>query len=384
MNGSSTGLLRYTPAPPQEFNLGEFFLDGIAQALRGKAQLNIMLAGRVGVGKSTLVNAIFGERIAPTGVGPSITRKIQRYAQQNLPISVYDTPGIELGMAPERIATTYLSEIKKQMGDDDSRIHFCLYCVRARDERFEKVESDIVRALARDVMVALVLTQCPTPDDARTRTFAQYLTSLKLPVVDRRCFMTLAEEDHIAGVRLAPFGLPDLVSAIYEQLPEAQRHTLASCQRVSLEVKIAEARRCVNFNVGTAALIAATPIPLADAIPLSALQINMLGQLTTIMGFQIDPKAVATGFATVLGVSSAARTTASLFKILPGAGTTINTTIASTTTKILGEVFITACTNVIMRRLAGERIHQDDLVPELFKELPALLNGRLTSLPARV
>ena len=116
MNGSSTGLLRYAPAPPQEFNLGEFFLDGIAQALRGKAQLNIMLAGRVGVGKSTLVNAIFGERIAPTGVGPSITRKIQRYAQRNLPISVYDTPGIELGMAAERIATTYLSEIKKADG----------------------------------------------------------------------------------------------------------------------------------------------------------------------------------------------------------------------------------------------------------------------------
>jgi uncharacterized protein (DUF697 family) len=136
--------------------------------------------------------------------------------------------------------------------------------------------------------------------------------------------------------------------------------------------------------VGTAALIAATPIPLADAIPLSALQINMLGQLTTIMGFHIDPKAVATGFATVLSVSSAARTTASLFKILPGAGTTINTTIASTTTKILGEVFITACTNVILRQIAGERIHTDALVPELFKELPALLNGRLTSLPARL
>jgi uncharacterized protein (DUF697 family) len=377
MDGPSTGLLRCKPADQEEFDLERFFREGLSQALRGKARLNVMLAGRVGVGKSTLVNAIFGEPIAPTGVGSSITQSIKRYVRPNLPISVYDTPGIELGIDSEQIAENYLAEIKRQMGNDDTRVHFCLYCVRTRDERFETVEADIVRALAKDVLVTLVLTQCPTPDDARAVKFARYLTSLGLPVLDGRCFMTLAEEDDVAGVRLAPFGLSDLVSSIYHQLPDAEKHTLASCQRVSLELKIAEARRSVNFNMGTAALIAATPIPLVDAIPLSALQISMLGQITTIMGFRVDPKAVATAFATVLGIASVARTTASFFKIFPGTGTTINTTIASTTTKILGEVFITACTNVLMRQMAGEPIHQDDLVRELLKELPYLLNGGL-------
>jgi uncharacterized protein (DUF697 family) len=297
--------------------------------------------------------------------------------QPHLPISVYDTPGIELGVEAEAIAETYLSEIRRQMDDDDARIHFCLYCVRTRDERFETVESDIVRALAKDVLVALVLTQCPTYDDPRASRFAQYLRSLELPVLDGQCFMTLAEEDNVAGVTLAPFGLPDLVSAIYHQLPDAERHTLASCQRVSLELKIAEAKRSVNFNMGTAALIAATPIPLVDAIPLSALQISMLGQIATIMGFKVDPRAVATAFATVLGVASVARTAASFFKIFPGTGTTINATIASTTTKILGEVFINACANVLMRQMAGECILHDDVVGELLKELPLLLNGGL-------
>jgi uncharacterized protein (DUF697 family)/predicted GTPase len=375
MDGS-TGLIRYTEGA-DEFDLERFFRDGLSQAFRGKTRLNVMLAGRVGVGKSTLVNAIFGRPIAPTGVGSSITQSIQRYIQPDLPISVYDTPGIELGVEPGLIAETYLAEIRRQMGDDDTRVHFCLYCVRARDERFEAVESEIVRALAKDVLVALVLTQCPTPDDARAAEFARYLTSLNLPVLDGRCFMTLAEADSVAGVMLAPFGLPELVSSIYHQLPDAERHTLASCQRVSLELKIAEARRSVNFNMGTAALIAATPIPLVDAVPLSALQISMLGQITTIMGFKVDPRAVATAFATVLGVASVARTAASFFKIFPGSGTTINTTIASTTTKVLGEVFINACANVLMRQMAGEHIHQDDIVGELLKELPLLLNGSL-------
>ncbi|MGH3695010.1 MAG: GTPase [Pseudonocardiaceae bacterium] len=377
MDGSSTGLLRYKPAGHDEFNLESFFREGLSQALRGKARLNVMLAGRVGVGKSTLVNAIFGEPIAPTGVGASITRNIERYVRPNLPISVYDTPGIELGVKTELMARDYLTEIKRQMGDDDTRIHFCLYCVRARDERFEEMESDIVRALAKEVLVALVLTQCPSPDDARADNFARYVTSLGLPVLDGKCFLTLAEEDNLAGITLPPFGLPDLVSSIYQQLPEAERHTLASYQRVSLELKIAEARRSVNFNTGTAALIAATPIPLVDSIPLSALQISMLGQIATIMGFRVDPKAVAVAFSTVLGVASVARTTASFFKIFPGTGTTINTTIASTTTKLLGEVFITACAKVLTRQMTGERIHQDDIVVELIKELPPMLSEAL-------
>ena len=377
LNGSATGLLRQQPEDQDQFNLEKFFREGLSQALRGKNRLNVMLAGRVGVGKSTLVNAIFGEPIAPTGVGSSITQSIQRYVRPNLPISVYDTPGIELGVDADLIAKNYLAEIKKQMGEDDTRVHFCLYCVRTRDERFETVESDIVRALAKDVLVALVLTQCPTPDDHRALKFAQYLTSLGLPILDGQCFMTLAEEDRVAGVKLAPHGLPDLVRSIYHQLPDAERHTLASCQRVSLELKIAEARRSVNVNVGKAALIAATPIPLADSIPLSALQISMLGQISTIMGFRVDPKAIATAFAAVLGVASVARTAASFFKLFPGSGTTINTTIASSTTKILGEVFINACTNVLMRQAAGEYIHQDDIVSEFLKEFPLLLNGSL-------
>jgi uncharacterized protein (DUF697 family) len=377
MDGASHNLLRYKVEGCEEFNLERFFREGLSQALRGKARLNVMLAGRVGVGKSTLVNAIFGEPIAPTGVGASVTQNIERYVRPNLPISVYDTPGIELGIDAELIAKTYLTEIKRQMSDDDTRIHFCLYCVRTRDERFEEVESDIVRALARDVLVALVLTQCPSPDDARANKFARYITSLGLPVLEGKCFMTLAEEDNFAGIKLSPFGLPDLVSSIYHQLPEAERHTLASYQRVSLELKIDEARRSVNFSTGTAALIAATPIPLVDSIPLSALQINMLGQIATIMGFRVDPKAVAAAFATVLGVASVARTTASFFKIFPGAGTTINTTIASTATKLLGEVFMTACANVLKRQMAGERIHEDDILIELIKELPPMLSEAL-------
>ncbi|MGH3914846.1 MAG: YcjF family protein [Pseudonocardiaceae bacterium] len=379
MDQSSIDPLRGKTEGHDQFNLETFFREGLSQALGTKAQLNVMLAGRVGVGKSTLVNAIFGEQIAETGVGPSITQTIQRYSRPETPIAVYDTPGIELGVEAELLAKTYLTEIRAQIGEDDTRIHFCLYCVRARDERFEAVEAEVVKALAKDVLVALVLTQCPTSEDPRASNFAQYLNSLSLPVLDEKCFMTLAQEDKVAGVKLAPFGLAELVSSIYHQLPDAQRHTLASYQRVSLELKVAEARRHVNFSMGTAALIAATPIPLIDSIPLSALQIGMLGQITTIMGFKANPRAVATAFAAVLGVASAARTTASFFKIFPGIGRTINATIASTTTKALGEAFITACTKVRQRQMAGESIHEDDIISELLKELPSLLKGLLAN-----
>src|ERR1051326_3646283 len=114
MDASSLDPFRGKSEDQDQFNLEAFFREGISQALGNKAQLNIMLAGRVGVGKSTLVNAVFGEEIAETGVGPSITQNIHRYSRPDMPISVYDTPGIELGVEADLIAKTYLTEIRSE------------------------------------------------------------------------------------------------------------------------------------------------------------------------------------------------------------------------------------------------------------------------------
>ena len=44
-------------------------------------QLNVFIIGKTGVGKSTLINAIFGESVAMTGSRSPVTQEIQMYQQ---------------------------------------------------------------------------------------------------------------------------------------------------------------------------------------------------------------------------------------------------------------------------------------------------------------
>ena len=60
------------------------------------SKVNIIIAGKSGVGKSTLINAAFGEELAETGIGVPVTNKISLIENKKFPIRIYDTVGFEL------------------------------------------------------------------------------------------------------------------------------------------------------------------------------------------------------------------------------------------------------------------------------------------------
>ena len=53
---------------------GEIFDQAIDEALQGPGTCNVLIAGRTGVGKSTLINSVFHGRMATTGRGEPVTR----------------------------------------------------------------------------------------------------------------------------------------------------------------------------------------------------------------------------------------------------------------------------------------------------------------------
>ena len=90
-----------------DFDVFEFF-NNTKKELENMEKANILIVGKTGVGKSTLINSIFREELAETGVGRPITQHLKKLSKEGLPITLYDTKGLELD---EKVQ----EEIKKEI-----------------------------------------------------------------------------------------------------------------------------------------------------------------------------------------------------------------------------------------------------------------------------
>ena len=119
----------------------------INEFLKQSNHINIILLGKTGVGKSTLINALLGRNAAETGGFVPVTDK-STYYETNL-LRLWDTVGIEL--TEERNSDKILGEIKKIITDSEKKepdwfIHCIWYCIRG--SRFElKEEGKIIDEL---------------------------------------------------------------------------------------------------------------------------------------------------------------------------------------------------------------------------------------------
>jgi 50S ribosome-binding GTPase len=85
---------------------------------------NILISGQTGVGKSTLINAVFRVRLADEGVGKPVTQHVQRYDVPGVPVTIFDTPGIELGHAKNDVIREYRKTITgSRKGSPNEVIH---------------------------------------------------------------------------------------------------------------------------------------------------------------------------------------------------------------------------------------------------------------------
>ena len=71
-------------------------IDAINDKIKNLNKMNIIVIGKSGVGKSTLINSLFRGNFVETGLGRPVTAEIRRVEKKDYPLAVYDTPGFEL------------------------------------------------------------------------------------------------------------------------------------------------------------------------------------------------------------------------------------------------------------------------------------------------
>ncbi|WP_136025170.1 GTPase family protein [Microbacterium sp. K27] len=338
-------------------------------------RFNLAIFGKTGVGKSTLINAIFGEEVAPTGVGEPVTMDEHLYIHRSGFLGLLDTRGLEIGKDTDELISElgeYLKKMRRQPLSE--QIHVAWYCVRATDRRFEDTEAEFIRRLHDlGLPVVAVLTQVPSRNGeyhADALTLADHIAGLDLPIVGGRPILVMSTADEFTGQ--VQHGLTELVDATFRAAPEGVEAAFAAAQKVDLARKRKQAQTAVRAAATAALTVGAIPIPVADAGVLIPIQLGMMARVAAIYGVRVETATIAATAATV-AVSAAGRSAvAGLLKFIPGAGTiiggAISGTVASTFTLAIGYAWAVVCGELTQGRLRGvDGALDSDLVRELFQ-----------------
>ena len=74
------------------FNLVEILTTAMKDAQARVGHVNVLIAGRTGVGKSTLINSVFNSELATTGQGKPVTQTTRLIQKEGVPLRIWDTP----------------------------------------------------------------------------------------------------------------------------------------------------------------------------------------------------------------------------------------------------------------------------------------------------
>ena len=325
-------------------NIVSMIKRSIHDATHEIGTVNVLIAGRTGVGKSTLINEVFQGRLAATGQGEPVTTETRRYTKKGIPLAIYDTRGLEL-KEYRQIIEELVEFVESKAKDEDfmQHIHVAWVSVSEDGRRVEEAEKELHRRLAASMPVLGVITKARF--DRGFRAEVQRLLPEAKNVVRVRA---LSEHFDDSDVVLPPMGLKELVEATAEVIPDAVQRAFAAAQKASIELKKRKAHKVVVASVAAAAGAGAVPIPFADALILVPIQIGMLAGISATFGIEVSRAFLSTLVAAIAGATGATflgrAVVSNLLKFVPGVGSVAGGAIAAgaagTLTAALGELYI--------------------------------------------
>lgn len=336
-------------SPGADGDLLEFLKEGAAGILQGIGKVNIVVVGKTGVGKSTLINAVFQGELAKTGTGRPVTQHTQEISKPGVPVHIFDTKGLEVAdYSAITREITKLASSQAKNADPVEHIHLAWLCIPEATKRVEEAEIVLAQALAKTVPVIVVLTKSVEEEG-----FAEEVGAL-IPEAKFVIPVLALDMPLRGGGMFRAFGLEELVTKSMEVLPEGVRIAFAAAQKASIVAKQEAARTVVTRAALAASGAATVPIPLSDALLISGVQVAMLSSISKVWGLNLERGFFITLLSSLLGAMGATlvgRTVAGgLVKLIPGLGSligaTVNATTAATLTKALGEAYIAALTRL--------------------------------------
>ena len=146
-----------------------FFNNRSKSNIKFSSTFNILVIGRPGSGKSTLINLLLNERKAREGIGESVTKVVSKYVHDKYPITFEDTPGFEDNKDLEKMIK-FLRDSNDYFGKGKNKFHLILYIINGSNERtFIGEEVKLIDFIQKYIKIPLyfVCTKCKNKDFAK-------------------------------------------------------------------------------------------------------------------------------------------------------------------------------------------------------------------------
>lgn len=350
--------------------------DNIKEITENILQPNIIVCGKTGVGKSTLINSIFREDLAQTGIGSPVTQHLQKIKDDEVPVTLYDTKGLELSEKVQKEIREEIIEVvneSRMSGEETEYIHTIWYCISALSNRLEPLEEELIRELASSVEVPVILVLTQSMQNDMTKNFEKSIINMNLPVSN---VISVMAQDYkvIEGCPPIPVhGLDKLVEVTYKVLPEAVQKGFINAQKVNIAAKERTARKYANAYIASTFVAGFSPIPCSDAPILVSMQTVMLANITAIFGLPLDKGFITTVVSTIVGSGSATLAgkfiVSNLLKHIPGVGTLVGGAISGVTATLLTASMARAY--IAFMKMVMEANNRDEIIEkeEMFNQL---------------
>lgn len=336
---------------------GELY-EEISAMMGKEVKPRILMIGKTGVGKSSVLNALFGEQVFNIGVTPT-TMDFDEHLWHTAKgdIIAIDAPGFS---DPSKNANINGVNYDDAILDfaEKCGAHMALLVIKSDDRALEPECQFLKKWYQRENLhtfpIITVINQIDKMDpveewdpkninlanpiedkEKNIRTYMDWVFSLNefrsLNMSDR--IVAFAAPNPKSKHPRTPYNVDYLKHKIYELLPVAAKTLFARAAKMQYE----EGERLVNYYAtGAAAAVVANPLPGSDFISISAVQVAMTIHLGRLYNMEMT-KQVAVALLTPVLNSFAGRFLAqTIISWIPGAKNFVGAPLAFGLTKVVG------------------------------------------------